>query len=218
MLAGILITVGIGIIDYKGLKHIADVPKADSIIMLIVLTMTVFVDLLQAVAVGMVLACILFMKKMSDLTEQRSYSRSVGGFVREEAWKDEYEFSEKILNQVYIKHFDGPIFFGFVSKLQEMVTALPDVTVVVMRMSLVPYIDQSGIYAIEDAVLALKERGIIVLITEIQEQPEDMLKSVGLIPNVVAEEHVFGDFLSCIKALETGEIKSGLNKKINWDL
>ena len=218
VLAGILITVGIGIIDYKGLKHIADVPKADSIIMLIVLTMTVFVDLLQAVAVGMVLACILFMKKMSDLTEQRSYSRSVGGFVREEAWKDEYEFSEKILNQVYIKHFDGPIFFGFVSKLQEMVTALPDVTVVVMRMSLVPYIDQSGIYAIEDAVLALKERGIIVLITEIQEQPEDMLKSVGLIPNVVAEEHVFGDFLSCIKALETGEIKSGLNKKINWDL
>jgi SulP family sulfate permease len=52
VLAGILITVGIGIIDYKGLKHILHVPKADAAVMLIVLTMTVFVDLLQAVAVG----------------------------------------------------------------------------------------------------------------------------------------------------------------------
>lgn len=63
VLAGILITVGIGIIDYKGIKHIIHVPKSDSTIMLIVLSMTVFVDLLQAVAVGMVLASVLFMKK-----------------------------------------------------------------------------------------------------------------------------------------------------------
>lgn len=220
VLAGILITVGIGIIDYKGLKHIPHVPKADSIIMLIVLMMTVFVDLLQAVAVGMVLACILFMKKMSDITEQRSYTRSVGGFVREEAWDDEAGFSEEVLKQVYIKHFDGPIFFGFVSKLQEMVAALPEVKVVVMRMSLVPYIDQSGIYAIEDAVLALKERGIVVLITGIQQQPEDMLGNIGLIPNLVPNEHVFDEFLACIKALEAGEISDSenKNKQINWNL
>jgi len=222
VLAGILITVGIGIVDYKGIKHIPHVPKADSIIMIVVLSMTVFVDLLQAVAVGMVLASVLFMKKMSDVVENQSTIGSVGSFSREEAWHDESIISEKIRNQVYIKHFDGPIFFGFVSKLQEMVAALPEVTVVIIRMPLVPYIDQSGIYAIEDAVIALKEKGVIVLISGIQVQPKDMLENIGLIPNLIPEEHLFDEFLPCINALEAGEVRPDPNKNktktIDWNL
>ena len=64
VLAGILITVGIGIIDYRGLKHLAHVPRADAIVLIIVLILTVFVDLIQAVATGLILASILFMKQM----------------------------------------------------------------------------------------------------------------------------------------------------------
>ncbi len=218
VLAGILITVGIGIIDYKGIKHIPHVPKTDSVIMLVVLSMTVFDDLLQAVAVGMVLASVLFMKKMSDIVEEKSFSGSVDSFAREETWDDEANISEKIRKQVYIKHFDGPIFFGFASKLQEMIAALPEVTVIILRMSLVPYIDQSGIYAIEDAVITLKERGMIVLITGIQEQPKDMLSNIGLIPNLVPEAHLFEDFSQCISALEAGKVDAdpGKSEKIVW--
>ncbi len=220
VLAGILITVGIGIIDYKGIKHIPHVPKTDSTIMLVVLFITVFDDLLQAVAVGMVLASVLFMKKMSDLVEQQSSTGSVDSYAREESWEDEANISEEVRAQVYIKHFDGPIFFGFVSRLQEMVSALPEVTVVILRMPRVPYIDQSGIYAIEDAVIALKERGMMVLITGIQEQPKDMLSNIGLIPNLVPEEHIFADFSCCIEALESGKIESktqpGKSEKIMW--
>ena len=212
VLAGILITVGIGIIDYKGIKHIPSVPKADSIIMLVVLIMTVFVDLLQAVAVGMVLASVLFMKKMSDIVENQSSTGSVDSFAQEEAWGDELTISDKVREQVYIKHFNGPIFFGFVSKLQEMVTALPEVTVVVMRMGQVPYIDQSGIYAIEDAVLALKERGIIVLMTCVQEQPKDMLSNISLLNGLIPEDHVFDEFSHCISALEVGAVKADPKK------
>jgi len=220
VLAGILITVGIGIIDYKGIKHIIHVPKTDSIIMLIVLSMTVFVDLLQAVAVGMVMASVLFMKKMSDIVEQKSSTGSVDSFAREEAWPDEAGISEKVRKQVYIKHFDGPIFFGFVSTLQKMFAALPDVSVVIIRMNQVPYIDQSGIYAIEDAVIALKERGFIVLITGIQEQPKDMLENISLIPNLIPEQHLFKKFELCIAALEAGEVKPDPNKTktIVWNL
>ncbi len=207
VLAGILITVGIGIIDYKGIKHIPHVPKTDSVIMLIVLGMTVFVDLLQAVAVGMVLASVLFMKKMSDIVEQKSSAGSVDRYAREEAWEDEAGLSENIRKQVYIEHFDGPIFFGFVAKLQEMVSALPEVTAVIIRMPLVPYIDQSGIYAIEDAVIALKERGMTVLIAGIQEQPKDMLENIGLIPNLIPNAHLFSSFPDCIVALETGSVR-----------
>ena len=70
VLAGILITVGLGIIDYKGLKDINAVPRSEAVIMLIVLVLTVFADLLQAVAVCMVLASILFMKKMGTLPKR----------------------------------------------------------------------------------------------------------------------------------------------------
>ncbi len=215
VLAGILITVGIGIIDYKGIKHIPRVPKADSVIMMVVLTLTVFVDLLQAVGVGMVLASVLFMKKMSDISSDRSAVGSVDEFAREEIWDDEKDISEKVRRQVYIKHFDGPIFFGFTSKFQEMTRALPEVTVVIMRMANVPYIDQSGIYAIEDAVQALKEKGVIVLLANIQEQPRDMLMNIDLIPHLIPEEHVFDDFQSCIQLLEKGKVKADVEQEVN---
>ncbi len=220
VLAGILITVGIGIIDYKGLKHIFHVPKADSFVMLMVLTMTVFVDLLQAVAVGMVLASILFMKKMSDIVEKNAATGTVGHFSKDESWPDETIISEKVHEQVYIQHFDGPIFFGFAAKFQEMMTALPKITVVIIRMKLVPYIDQSGVYALEDAVIALKKRGIIVLITGIQEQPKDMLRKILFIPNLVPEEHLFESFSNCVAQLEKGQVKSNpeTSKNISWDL
>jgi len=65
---------------------------------------------------------------------------------------------------------------------------------VVLRMENVPYIDQSGMYAIEDAVLELEKRGIEVFLTGIQKQPEDMLRRIKLIPEVVEEESIFKDF------------------------
>lgn len=213
VLAGILITVGIGIIDYKGLKHILHVPKSDAAVMLIVLTMTVFVDLLQAVAVGMVMASVLFMKKMSDIAEDKSSVGSVDEFANEVAWIDETDLSDELLHKVYIKHFDGPIFFGFASRFQQMTQALPEVEVVIMRMRKVPYIDQSGMYVIEDAMMALGEKNVLVLITEIQEQPKDMLMRIGIVPGLIADQHLYDNFSSCIEDLKSGDVYSNVQDK-----
>jgi len=188
VLAGILITVGLGIIDYKGLKHVKDVPRSEAVIMLIVLGLTVFVDLLQAVAVGMVLASVLFMKKMGDVAEERAQAKpmdeSLGGLLE----------NGDAECQVYVQTFDGPIFFGFTSYFSQIISDLPKVKMVVLRMENVPYIDQSGMYAIEDAVLELEKRGIEVFLTGIQKQPEDMLRRIKLIPDVIEEESLFQDF------------------------
>lgn len=188
VLAGILITVGLGIIDYKGLKHIKDVPRSEAVIMLIVLGLTVFVDLLQAVAVGMVLASVLFMKKMGDVAEERAETKPMNesmGRLLEDTSSD---------CQVYVQTFDGPIFFGFTAYFSQIIADLPNVKMVVLRMENVPYIDQSGMYAIEDAVLELEKRGIEVFMTGIQKQPEDMLRRIKLIPDVIEEESLFKDF------------------------
>lgn len=96
----------------------------------------------------------------------------------------------------------------------EMTRALPDVDVVIMRMEKVPYIDQSGMYAIEDAVMVLQDKHVLVLFEGIQSQPEDMLRRIGLIPDMVANQHLFEDFTSCVTALESGEaFKDVVNKE-----
>ena len=203
VLAGILITVGVGIIDYKGIKHIKDVPRPDAVVMLIVLILTVFVDLLQAVGVGMVLASVLFMKHMSDVSESKSVSSTLSEFYDLYPPSDEEkELLDQIRHQVYIQHFYGPIFFGFTSHFKTMMQESPEVKVVIFRMRSVPSIDQSGMYAIEDAILELEKKGIHVLLSGIQKQPEDMLRNITLIPNLVAEEHLLSDFKSAVAYLQ----------------
>jgi SulP family sulfate permease len=203
VLAGILISVGIGIIDYRGIKHITKVPRADAMVMIIVLFLTVFVDLLQAVAVGLVMASLLFMKQMGDIAESKAISSSLSDFHNVDLEDDEKQIDQDIKKQIYIQHFDGPIFFGFTAHFKTMMKELPDVSTVIFRMHNVPSIDQSGMYAIEDAILELKKKNITVILTGIQEQPKGMLENINLIPSLVPEEHLFGKFSEAIKELKS---------------
>jgi SulP family sulfate permease len=207
VLAGILITVGIGIIDYKGLKHIARVPRADAIVMILVLILTVFVDLLQAVAVGLVLASLLFMKQMGDLAEANAVSAMLDDFHNDNLAEDEKVIPEDLKKQVYVQHFDGPIFFGFTAHFKKMMQELPDVRIVIFKMDNVPSIDQTGMYAIEDAVLELQKKGVTVFITGIKEQPLDMLKNIRLIPDLLPEDHIFKNYDTLLKELESYKSK-----------
>ncbi len=203
VLAGILVSVGIGIIDYKGLKHIRNIPRADAVVMVLVLILTVFVDLLQAVGVGLVLASLLFMKQMADLAE----TKSMGDILCADAahLDDESEIPQELRKKIYVQQFDGPIFFGFVSHFKSIIQKLPEVKYVIFRMEKVPMIDQSGMYAIEDAVLALKQKGINVIFTGIQKQPKAMLENIGLIPELVPYESIYDDFYDAVKALKEAE-------------
>ncbi len=203
VLAGILITVGIGIIDYKGFRHLRSVPRTDAVIMIVVLLLTVFVDLLVAVAIGMVLAAVLFMKSISDVIENRTTSGSFREFALEQPWADEGDIVERFGDRIFIKHLDGPLFFGFANRFQEMFAALPRVAVVIIRMGRVPYIDQSGLYAMEEAVLELQKRGVAVVFTGLQEQPLDMLERINLVPGLVDYNYVFPTFEECRRWLQT---------------
>lgn len=203
VLAGILITVGIGIIDYKGMGHLREMPRTDAVIMIAVLILTVFVGLLEAVAIGMVMAAILFMKKIADVVDHKTNTAPLKEFAREVPWSDEGNIIDRVGDQVYIKHLDGPLFFGFASRFQDMIKALPNMEVVVIRMDKVPYIDQSGLYAVEEAVQDLQEQDITVVFTGLHGQPEDMLKRFNLVPGLVDEEHIFEDFQECMAWLNT---------------
>lgn len=191
VLAGILITVGIGIIDYRGFRDLTKVPKSDAIVMVVVLLLTVFVDLLVAVAVGMVIATVLFMKKTADLAEERSFASLPAEIKQETTWDDEAPLIDLHGDHVFIKHLDGPLFFGFASAFQRMMNHLPTVRVVIIRMDRVPYIDQTGLYALEDAVQALRLRKIAVIFVGLQSQPLHMLEGINFVPGLVRKNHLF---------------------------
>lgn len=198
VLAGILITVGIGIIDFKGFKDLLKIPKADAVVLLTVLFLTVFVDLLIAVGIGMVIACVLFMKRASDLVEGAYHSDQMTAFDKEIPWEDEKVLTDEVRSKIYIQRLNGPIFFGTITRFQEVMHSIPnDAKIVIIRMRLVSFMDQSGLYAMETAIKDLQANGVTVLMTIIQPQPLYMLNTMKVIPNVVPENHTFKTFEDC---------------------
>lgn len=212
VLAGILTTVGIGIIDYKGFRHLRAIPLGDAVVMLLVLLLTVFVGLLEAVAIGMVLAALLFMKKSADTVEADTSTGSFEEFSRDKPWEDETDLVQRLGDRVYIKHLDGPLFFGFVSSFQAIVRNLPNVQIIIIRMRKVPYVDQSGLYAMESAVLDLQSRGIAVVFVGMNPQIRSMMERINLIPGLVDEKYVFENFKDCRSWLSQRLEEGNLNQ------
>jgi SulP family sulfate permease len=191
VLAGLLIPIGFKIVDFKGLKHLFKVPKSDAIVLILVLCVTTFGSLIHAVGIGIALACLLFMKKAGDLSEAGLEVGNIDDIDGSKPWQDEEAFYEKYKDKVIIKHLYGPLFFGFTSYFKDQIQNLPDdIEALIIRLDRVPYIDQSGLYALEGIIFDLRKKGIEVLLVGLKEQPSDMLKAIDIIPDLVPEEDV----------------------------
>ena len=192
VLAGLLIPIGFKIIDFKGLKHLKVVPRADAIVLIIVLLITTFGSLINAVGIGVALASLLFMKQSSDLAKNGLDVGPVADFDGSKPWQDELEFYEKYKDKVIIKHLYGPFFFGFTSHFKDEIKNLQnDIKALIIRMDRVPYIDQSGLYALEEAVFDLRAQDIEVIVTGLKEQPRDQLQAIDLIDDLIPHEDIF---------------------------
>jgi SulP family sulfate permease len=193
VLAGLLIPIGFKIVDFKGLKHLLKVPRAaDAIVLVLVLLITTFGSLIQAVGIGIALACLLFMKKSGDISEKGLEVGKINDIDGDKPWQDEIEFYDQYKDKVIIKHLYGPLFFGFTSYFKDQIKLLPDdIKAVIFRMDRVPYIDQSGLYTLEDIIFDLNAKNIEVILIGLQEQPKDMLTAVDIIPDLVPEEDLF---------------------------
>ncbi|WP_027137909.1 SulP family inorganic anion transporter [Gaetbulibacter saemankumensis] len=210
VLSGILITVGIGVMDYKGLKAIPSLPKdlkigpikfsSEVMVMLIVLLLSSFWNLVYAVGIGLVIASLMFMKKIGDLTAERSDVKP----LKEERWNDEINFPEKLKEEVFIKHIKGPLFFGSTSEFQSLANQIPKTaSKVIIRMDRMQYIDQSGLYALEDVLQELNKNKILALFVDLQNQPQYMMERIDIIPDLIPKEHIFETFDDCIRWIKT---------------
>jgi SulP family sulfate permease len=207
VLAGLLIAVGIGIIDYRGISHLLKVPRSDAFLMLFVLVLTVFTNLIIAVAAGLILASFVFMKKISDITERQTTLTPVA----DEPWADELTIPDTIRNKLFIKHVDGPLFFGFASQFLDIARkAAAQSRVLVLRMDRISYMDQTGVYALKDALAIMNRAGVRVLVVGISTAQFDLLAKLQVIPAVVPESDIFSDFdaLKNALAFSIGEMQA----------
>lgn len=96
--------------------------SSEVLIMLVVLIFSTFWNLVYAVGIGLVIASLMFMKKIVDLTAERSDVKP----LKEEAWADEVNFPENLKEEVFIKHLKGPLFFVSTSDFQQLTAQIPD--------------------------------------------------------------------------------------------
>ena len=208
VLSGILITVGIGVMDYRGLRAVTKLPKnikigpiklsSEALIMVVVMLLSTFWDLIFAVGVGLIISCLIFMKLIGDLTAK--YSEIKG--LKEEAWPDEMELPSALKNDVFIKHIKGPLFFGYTSEFQQLYTQIPkQAKTVVIRLSKMPYMDQSGLYVMEDILLDLKLKEIAVIFVGLQHQPRYMMERIDIIPDIIPESKIYVNFKAYLKEI-----------------
>jgi SulP family sulfate permease len=203
VLAGILIPIGVAIIDKRGLKHLLRVPKADAVVLVLVFGITTFGSLIQAVGAGIVLASLLFMKRASDIAEQGTSVSALAGIDGEGVWRDEKTSYPEFSDCVYIKHLYGPMFFGFTSHFQDLIKNLDAaICALIIRMDRVPHMDQSGLYAMEDAILELTQKGVTVLLTGVEPQPLSMLRSIDIVPDLLPDDQIFDSFENSINWLQ----------------
>jgi SulP family sulfate permease len=206
VLAGLLVTVGIGVMDYKGLKAIPYMPKPEVIIMIVVLILSSIWNLVYAVGIGLVFASLMFMKKIGDLTAQQS---DVKPLSEEKAWSDEADFTRELKESVVIKHIKGPLFFGSTSDFQVLAKQIPEsASTVIIRMDKMPYMDQSGLYAMEDVLIDLINQDKTILLVHIDEQPKYMMERIDIIPDLIPLDQIFNDFKHCLNWVKQNEFKT----------
>lgn len=156
VLAGILIKVGIGIIDYKFIKLIKVAPRNDLLVMLLVFLITIFDDLILAVGVGVVLSSVLFAANVAKQTDIKIVGLSD---VSQENYID-----EDLKNKTMIMHIDGTLFFGSASQIASRIDDVLDNRNVILDCSNLKSIDISAVFAMEDLILTLKGQNVRVII------------------------------------------------------
>jgi sulfate permease, SulP family len=111
-----------------------------------------------------------------------------------ESWADEIEIPDELRNRLLIKHVDGPLFFGFAQALRKVSSQVAEGKLLVLRMERVSYMDQSGVYALQDMLVDLAAANLRVVLVGLPQSQIDRLEAMQLVPDLMPRENVFGKF------------------------
>lgn len=149
-------------------------PKSDIIVLVTSFVLTVIFDLVVAIEVGMVLACLLFIKRMSEETKVNGWT-----YVDEDT-PDVDEHLQKLPLQIRVYEISGPLFFGAAGVIEEIVVK-DFTTCLVLRMRSVPALDSTALNALKDLVQVCKSKGITIVFSHVNDQPMKVMEKAGFI-------------------------------------
>lgn len=186
VLAGILFKVGIDIIDWRFLKHIIQAPRTDVLIMAVVLGVTVLVDLITAVGSGVVMASLLFVKRMADL-EMANLKLISDSTTEAPLSREEREVLERNKGQVVMIHVNGPMSFGSAKNIVRRLETTPGFNTyssVVLDLSHVPSIDGTAALAVEDMLTMVQSHKQHLFFVGMKPAVADVLEGLGVLQMV----------------------------------
>jgi SulP family sulfate permease len=196
VLAGILLVVAYRMSEWHVFKALLGGPRSDALVLVVTFLLTVLVDLTVAIQVGVVLAALLFMKRMADVTEVRVVTEQLGD---EERIGFEAENPDVVLpDGTEVFEIAGSFFFGAAHRFTEALDELSrHPRVVVLRMRDVYAVDATGLHALEEVRARLEKSGATLLVSGVREQPRRALAQSGLLERL-GEENVLGSFREAV--------------------
>jgi SulP family sulfate permease len=186
VLAGILLKVGIDIVDWHYLRRITSAPRAGVVIMLSTLLLTVLVDLITAFATGFVMASVLFVARMAD-AQVSSARFAFGADQLEDLDAEETEILQQANGRIVLFHVEGPLSFGSAREVARMLQANIEKDVLAIDLRDVPFIDSSAAAALDEVIERLDDDGDRVLLFGAREPVRKILQQTGVLARLGPE-------------------------------
>ncbi|MCF0221889.1 MAG: sulfate permease [Fibrobacter sp.] len=189
-LAAVLFQVAFNMCGYRAVIKMFKLPKSDVAVMLVAFFLTVIIDLTVAIEVGVLLAAVLFIKRMSDVAEVEAVSNAIKADDEEAAHN---ELARQVPKGVVVYELAGSLFFGAVDKFKETLNRISvKPKILILRMRSVSSIDAAGINMIEDLMNHCKADGTRLLLSGVHAQPVVALTRAGVLKQL-GEENALGN-------------------------
>lgn len=196
-IAAILFIVAYNMCQWRTFAHLVKTaPKSDIIVLITTFVLTVIFDLVVAIEIGMVLACLLFIKRMSEETRAESWT-----YIDDEDDTPESDQEmQKLPRQIRVYNISGPLFFG-AADIIEQVIVKEYTTCLILRMTGVPALDSTALNALQDLVTFCKSKGITVVFSHVNEQPMKVMTKAGFV-KLVGEDNFCPNITAALQHAE----------------
>ena len=190
-LAGVLVVVSYNMSGWRTFKALLKNPKSDVTVLLITFFLTVIFDLTVAIGVGLLLACVLFMRRVMETTEISVIKNEIK--VQDESGIHSYDEGLTIPKGVEVYEINGPYFFGVATQFEELMDEFRDKSKVrIIRMRKVPFIDSTGIHNLANLCEMSSKRKITVVLSGVNPKVHSALQKANFY-NILGEKNICPD-------------------------
>ena len=203
-LAAVLLVVAWNMADWTSFFHLCKTaPKSDVIVLVATFFLTVFFDLVVAIEVGVVLAALLFMKRMAETADVTAWKYA----DEPDVTPGEAEKMRDIPHSIRVFEISGPLFFAAADEILA-ITSDKSTKVIVIRMRSVPAIDASAMRSLRDLAARAKKKHITLIFSHVNEQPMSVMKKDHFI-ELIGEEHFLPNIVEALGYAENMVADSG---------